>query len=123
MANQTITTAVNYDTASISGLLNGETIFLNGGSLTINADTRWNQQAAVFGNITVSSTLGGVVAIDGTQIWEVPFSSSSGNVPTQAVLGSNGVTGVTSGSTGELTHVWGGGIHQAAVQDRELPSG
>jgi hypothetical protein len=122
MANQTITTAVNYDTASISGLLNGETIFLNGGSLTINADTRWNQQAAVFGNITVSSTLGGVVAIDGTQIWEVPFSSSSGNVPTQAVLGSNGVTGVTSGSTGELTHVWASGSFTPAVAGAAMPA-
>ena len=68
MANQTVTTTVNYDTASIGGLLDGESITINGGSLTINADVRWNQQAAVFGSIPVSSTLGGIVAIDGTTV-------------------------------------------------------
>jgi hypothetical protein len=122
MANQTVTTAVNYDSAAISGLLDGESITINGGSLTINADTRWNQQAAVFGNIPVSSTLGGVVAIDGTQIWEVPFSSSTGNVPTQAALGSNGVTGGTSGATGELTRVWATGSFTPATAGGAMPS-
>jgi hypothetical protein len=121
MANQTITTTVNYDSDSISGLLNGETININGGSLTIDADTRFNQQAAVFGNITVSSTLGGVVAIDGTQIWEVPFSSSSGNVPAQATLGSNMVTGGTSGATGELSRVWASGSFTPAVAGAAMP--
>jgi hypothetical protein len=122
MAAQTVTTTVNYDSASISGLLDGEIITINGGSLTINADTRWNQQAAVFGNIPVSSTLGGVVAIDGTQIWEVPFSSSTGNVPTQAALGSNGVTGGTSGATGELTRVWASGSFTPATAGVAMPS-
>jgi hypothetical protein len=122
MANQTVTTAVNYDSAAISGLLDGESITINGGSLTINADTRWNQQAAVFGNIPVSSTLGGVVAIDGTQIWEVPFSASAGNVPTQAALGSNGVTGGTSGGTGELTRVWAAGSFTPATAGGAMPA-
>jgi hypothetical protein len=99
MANQIVTTTLNYDSASIGGLLDGESITINGGSLTINADVRWNQQAAVFGNIPVSSTLGGIVAIDGTTIWEIAFTSSTGNVPTQNALGSNGVTGGTSGDT------------------------
>ncbi len=121
MANQTVTTAVNYDAASISGLLDGELITVNGGSLTINADTRWNQQAAVFGNITVSSTLGGVVAIDGTQVWEVPFSMAVGLVPTQAALGSNTVTGGTSGATGELTRVWASGSFTPAVAGAAMP--
>ena len=122
MANQTITTSVNYDSASIGGLLNGETISINGGSLTIDADVRHNQQAAVFGNITVSSTLGGVVAIDGTQIWEVPFSASTGNVPTQAALGSNGVTGGTSGATGELTRVWATGAFNPSAAGGAMPA-
>jgi hypothetical protein len=121
MANQTVTTAVNYDGATISGLLNGETITINGGSLTINADTRFNQQAAVFGNITVSSTLGGVVAIDGTQIWEVPFSMAVGLVPAQAALGSNTVTGGSSGATGELTRVWASGSFTSAVEGAAMP--
>jgi hypothetical protein len=122
MANQTVTTSVNYDSAAIAPLLDGESITINGGSLTINADTRWNQQAAVFGNIPVSSTLGGVVAIDGTQVWEVPFSSSTGNVPTQAALGSNGVTGGTSGATGELTRVWASGSFTPATAGGAMPS-
>ncbi|MFN3332795.1 MAG: hypothetical protein ACK47M_09825, partial [Caldilinea sp.] len=109
MANQTVTTVVNYDDASISGLLNGEAITINGGSVTIDADVRWNQQAAVFGNVTLSASLGGSFLLDGTRVWEVPFSASSGNVPTQAALGSNGVTGGTSGATGELTRVWATG--------------
>lgn len=106
MANQTITTAVNYDDAAIAGLLNGETITNNGGSLTINSDVRWNQQAAVMGNITCSSVLGGSVLIDGTTVWELSFTASTGNVPTQGALGTNGVTGGTSGATGELLRVW-----------------
>jgi hypothetical protein len=122
MANQTVTTAVNYDDASISGLLNGESITINGGSLTIDADTRWNQQAAVFGNIPVSLTLGGSVLIDGTKVWEVPFVSSSGNVPTQAALGSNGVTGGTSGATGELTRVWASGSFTPATAGGAMPA-
>lgn len=106
MANQTITTAVNYDDAAIAGLLNGETITNNGGSLTVNSDVRWNQQAAVMGNITCSSVLGGSVLIDGTTVWELTFTASTGNVPTQGALGTNGVTGGTSGATGELLRVW-----------------
>ncbi len=122
MANQTITTAVNYDDAAISGLLDGESITINGGALTIDADTQINQQAAAFGIVTLSSTLGGSVLIDGTKVWEVPFSSSSGNVPTQAALGSNGVTGGTSGATGELTRVWASGSFDPAVAGAAMPA-
>lgn len=109
MANQTVTTTVNYDSDAILPLLNGETIAIDGGNLTINSDVRWNQQGAVFGNITISSSLGGTLTFDGTTVWELPFSASSGNVPAQASLGSNGVTGGTSGATGELLRVWATG--------------
>ena len=122
MANQTITTAVNYDDASISGLLNGETITNNGGALTINSDVRWNQQAAVLGNITCSGTLGGSVLVDGTTVWELAFTSSTGTVPTQAALGSNGVTGVTSAATGELMRVWATGSLTFAAAGGAMPA-
>lgn len=127
MANQTITTGtpaspINYDDASISGLLNGETITINGGALKIDSDVRWNQQAAVFGNVTLSSTLGGSFVIDGSQVWEVPFSASTGNVPTQNALGSNGVTGGTSGATGELTRVWSAGSLEPAAAGGAMPA-
>lgn len=121
MTAQTITTTVNYDDASISALLNGETITVNGGALTIDADVRWNQQAAVFGAITLSSS-GGSLLIDGAKVWEVPFSASTGNVPTQTALGSNGVTGGTSGATGELTRVWATGSLTPATAGGAMPS-
>ena len=122
MANQTVTTAVNYDDAAISGLLDGESITINGGALTINADTRWNQQSADFGIVTLSSTLGGSVVIDGSQVWELPFASSAGTVPTQAALGSNGVTGGTSGAAGELTRVWAAGSFDPATAGAAMPA-
>jgi hypothetical protein len=127
MANQTITTGtpaspINYDDASISGLLNGETITINGGALKIDSDVRWNQQAAVFGAITLSATLGGSFVIDGSQVWEVPFSASTGSVPTQGALGTNGVTGGTSGATGELTRVWATGSLDPAVGAAAMPA-
>lgn len=122
MANQTITTAVNYDDAAIAGLLNGETITNNGGSLTINSDVRWNQQAAVMGSITCSSVLGGSVLIDGTTVWELTFTASTGNVPTQGALGTNGVTGGTSGATGELLRVWATGVLTPSAAGGAMPA-
>lgn len=116
MAAQTLTAASNYDGPSLMlGLLNGEAITINGGALTIDSDVRWNQNAAVFGSITVSSTLGGSVLFDGSKVWELPFTAASGNVPTQNALGSNGVTGGTSGATGELLRVWGSGLEPLAA--------
>lgn len=122
MADQTITTAVNYDAASIGDLANGEQLLINGGSVTIDADVRWNQQAAVFGNVTIDSSLGGAFVLDGTKIWQVPFSASTGNVPTQAALGFNGVTGGTSGATGELTRVWATGSLTPAAAGGAMPA-
>jgi hypothetical protein len=122
MANQTVTTVVNYDDAAISGLLNGESITINGGTVTIDADVRHNQQAAVFGAVTLSASLGGSFLLDGTRIWEVPFSASTGNVPAQAALGSNGVVGGTSGATGELTRVWATGSLTPAAAGGAMPA-
>lgn len=105
MANQTVTTVVNYDSAAIAGLLDGEQITINAtGQLTINSDVRWNQQAAVFGNIIVNSV--GRLFIDGTTVWEVPFDTPTGLTPVQNAIGANGVTGGTSGATGELLRVF-----------------
>lgn len=105
MANQTLVTTANYDEAAVTGLLNGETISVNGGNLTINSDVRWAQNAAIFGSITISTTLGGSMLVDGSDVWEIAFDASSGNVPTTNAYGSNGVTGGTSGATGELLRV------------------
>ena len=122
MANQTITTAVNYDDPAIANLLPGETITNNGGSLTINSDVRWAQQAAVLGNITCSAVLGGSVLIDGTTVWELPFTASTGNVPALGALGTNGVTGGTSAATGELLRVWATGVLTPAAAGGAMPA-
>lgn len=122
MANQTVTTAVNYDSASIAGLLDGENITINGGSVTIDSDVRWNQQAAVFGSITVSAPLGGSLLLDGRNCWELYFTASTGNVPTQAALNSNGVVGGTSGATGELLRVWATGSLTPSAAGGAMPA-
>lgn len=122
MANQTVTTTVNHDSAAVTGLLNGDDYIINGGSVTLNCDARWGQNDAVIGNITLSSSLGGSFIIDGTQVWELPFSSSTGNVPTLAALGSNGVTGGTSGATGELFRVWATGSLTPAAAGGAMPA-
>lgn len=126
MTAQTVTTGtpsspINYDDASISGLVNGDTLTITNGAVNIDADVRWNQQSAVFGNITISSS-GGYLSIDGTKVWEIPFSASSGNVPSQSALGSNGVTGGTSGATGELTRVWASGSLTPATSGGAMPT-
>lgn len=125
MANQTLTTGtpaarVNYDSATLNGLLNGETITINGGHMLIDADVRWANNAAIFDSITISATLGGSVLIDGTQVWEVPFSASTGNVPAAAVVGSNAVTG--AGITGELIAVWATGALAPTAAAAAMPA-
>jgi hypothetical protein len=102
MANQTITANTNYDSASISGLLNGENITVNAGTLTINSDVRWGQQAAVLGTLTIN--LGSAI-LDGRDVWWVPFSGATGNIP---ALGTVGTPDVTRGGSnvGEFLGVW-----------------
>ena len=112
MAAQTLTTGtpserINFDSTTLAGLNNGETIAINGGHLLIDGDTRWGNNNAVVDSMSISATLGGSIRIDATQTWEVPFSSSTGNVPTRAVAGSNAITG--AGITGELQAVWATG--------------
>jgi hypothetical protein len=122
MANQTVTGINNYDDAAISGLLNGETITITGGDLTINSDVRWNQQAAVFGSITLTATTKGSLLVDGRDVWEIPFDASTGNVPTQTAIGTNGVIGGTSGATGELLRVWATGSLTPANAGGAMPA-
>ena len=106
MANQTVSTNINFDDASISGLANGDSITINTNStLTINSDVRWGQQAAVIGAITIDAATGGTLLIEGRQVWWIPFDSSSGNVP---ALGTVGTEDVSAGGSnvGEFLGVW-----------------
>lgn len=106
MAAQTLTDVTrNYDDAAISALLNGEAITLNNSTLNIDSDSRWGQQAAVFGSISISSALGGKINIDARQTKWIRFDASSGNVPALGVAGTNNVTGSIAG-VGEFLGVW-----------------
>ncbi len=106
MAAQTLTNVTrNYDDAAIAGLLNGESITLNNSILNINSDSRWGQQAAVFGSMAISGAFGGKINIDATQTKWIKFDASSGNVPSLGTAGTNDVTGSIAG-IGEFLGVW-----------------
>jgi hypothetical protein len=109
MAVQTVSVDRNYDHSAISGLLNGETVTINGGAkLTINSDVRWSAQGAVLGSVTIDSVQGGEMHIDGTTVWWLPYSGGTGTVPARAA--SDGavvtVTQAATGATGELLAVF-----------------
>lgn len=100
MATFTITTSVNID--SLTSKSGADIYNINGGTLTIDQDSRvgLNQTtSATVDDIVLSSSLGGTLNIDGTDIWMIPYSSGSGNVPAWN-------TTITSGSgTGLLIAV------------------
>lgn len=82
MATFTITTAVNIDT--LVGRTGGDTFNINGGTLTIDEDSRYGLNAntsAIVGTITPSASLGGSIFVDGRSIWLIPYTGGSGTVP------------------------------------------
>lgn len=96
MTTYAITTAVNID--SLATKTGGDTYNINGGTLTIDQDTRFglNQSSvAAMGTITLSATLGGELIIDGRYVRLIPYNSGTGNVPA-----SN--TAITQGSASGL---------------------
>jgi hypothetical protein len=103
MATFTITTAQNID--ALAGKTGGDTYNVNGGTLTIDQDSRvgLNQTtSSTLGPVTLSAALGGTVNIDGTAVWMIPFTGGSGNVPAWNTV-------ITNGSgTGKLI-----GVHSA----------
>lgn len=100
MAAFTVTTTQNID--AITGKTGGDTYAINGGTLTIDQDSRvgLNQTTSTtLGSITLSASLGGTVNIDGTAVWLIPYTGGSGNVPAWN-------TTITNGSgTGKLIGV------------------
>lgn len=104
MATFTITTDSDMD--SLTTKTGGDTYNVNGATLTINSDSRWAKNASAtigpHGPITISSTLGGNVTIDGTQVWWIAYDGGVDNVPAAGTT----ITGDTSGATGELIGVW-----------------
>jgi len=106
MANITVSVNRNMDDAAINGLLNGEDVIINTNAvLTFNSDSRWGQQAAVPGNITIDAGSGGICRFDGRDVWWMAYDAGTGNVP---ALGTAGVQDCTAagGATGEFLGVF-----------------
>ena len=106
MAAQTFSTSLNMDGASKSGLVNGDDVTINtNATLTRNSDSRWGQQAAVVGSISIDAATGGKLLDDGTTVWWVPFDGGTGNVP---ALGTVGTPDVTRGGSNvaEFLGIW-----------------
>lgn len=105
MATFTITTAQNID--ELASKAGGDTYNINGGTLTIDQDSRvgTNQStSATLGPVTLSASLGGAVNIDGTDIWMIPYTSGTGNVPAwNTVITNNTGTGKLIGVHSALT--------------------
>lgn len=105
MADITVSVNRNMDDAAINGLTNGDNVTIDSGAtLTINSDSRWGQQAAVVGNVTISTATGGTCLIDGTTVWWIAFDGGTSTVP---AIGDT-ITGATSSATGECIGVFTG---------------
>jgi hypothetical protein len=103
----TTTGDINFDNVFFDAAVNND-IFqpTNTATLTVNSDTRWAQTGVAWKYSPSTTNGGGKLLVDGRDTWWIPFDASSGNVPTLTTLGSNGVTGGTSGATGELLGIW-----------------
>ena len=91
MAAFTVSTSQNID--QLAGKTGGDTYAVSGGTLTIDQDSRvgLNQStSASLGSITISASLGGIINIDGTAVWMIPYTGGSGNVPAWNTIISNG---------------------------------
>lgn len=82
MATFTITAAQNID--ELASKAGGDTYNINGGTLTIDQDSRGGLNgttSASIGVMALSATLGGTVEIDARNVRLIPYNSGTGNVP------------------------------------------
>jgi hypothetical protein len=93
MATYQITSAQNA--TELAGKTGADTYLVNGGTLVLDCDTRVGpNQGQVLGNITVSTTLGGRVRVDGSRVRLIPFSGGSGPVPATGTAINQGAASV-----------------------------
>jgi len=95
MATFTITATQNF--TALTGKTGSDTYNVNGGALIIDSDTRYGPNATTttgaFANISLSSTLGGTMTIDGNNVWQMYVSAATGAVPAAgATITQGGVT-------------------------------
>ena len=102
MANFIINAPTLFD--SLVGAAGNDTYDISGGKLTIDTDVRYcsNRTAATgpLGNVTISSTLGGEVHVDGRNVRLIPFTGGSGTVPAIGTVISR------AGVSADLLGVW-----------------
>lgn len=95
-------TFTGVNTGATSGTLTftqPDTLSINGGTLTIDEDTRCGpntNRGAALGTITMSATLGGTVNIDATAVRLIAYNTGTGNAPAAGTVISQG------GTTGKL---------------------
>jgi hypothetical protein len=108
MANFTITNSTfTYNSSALAGFVNNDLIFLRNSNLIIDSDNRWGYNGSVFSRLVIEGAYGGSILIDGRNVWEIPFSSSSGTVPIlSAIENTPESIGTTSGAYGKLLGVW-----------------
>lgn len=109
MATFNISTSQNM--TQLTGKTWGDTYNINGGSLIIDSDTRYwpnvTESTWPFGNVNISSSLGGTTLVSGLNTWIVSYNLGTGVVP------ASGTTVTFSGwATAELmcvmqNRVWG----------------
>lgn len=83
MATFTITLP-NTNVDTLAGKAGGDTYNINGGTLVIDQDTRFGENASATGTpgtIAVSPTYGGIVDVDARAVRWIPYNTGSGNVP------------------------------------------
>lgn len=85
--NLTLTADRNYDATDSVVLTDGGSIVVNNNvTLRIDGDTGYCRNAATPLSLTLNATSGGKTIIDGRDVWWVPFSASTGNVPAFTVF-------------------------------------
>lgn len=84
----------------------GDTVGTNGFKLTIDQDSRYGLSgttSTTWGSLTITSTKGGEVHIDGTKVWMIPFTGGSGTLTLGTQITIGGVTCNTIGIYTSLT--------------------
>lgn len=84
MTTYSVTTAQNYQ--ALTAPAGNDTYNIDSGELTIDTDTRYctNHSATtgqLGGAVSISSTRGGKIIIDGTKVRLIPYNTGTGNVP------------------------------------------
>lgn len=112
MATFTLNSNSNWHDATIGGTATstragGDTyVIQNNYTLTVDCDTRYGPNTTTttgpFSVVTINASTGGTLFIDATNVWLIPFTGGSGNVPTA------GTTITQSGQSGSssLIGVW-----------------